>query len=201
MQFLSGNKNCGRQQENIPQLMSSNPTTSTEGSTTQAVFCDEELLQIPEGIQNPNTSDDEDLLQMPEERESTIPFLQTQTMPLETADRESASEGLTCGSKIQELLYHFIALPILKGRYVVLGFFLIVLGVSLYLNTQIQTSQKPPQFFRKSTNLQQFLDLQYNTSEDSSDCLICQDVINTGKMLKFPELLSSTYIVHEVQVD
>lgn len=187
MYFLSGNE---RHQENIAlQELTSNTTVPTDEETCGQVQVvdgddgDEALLQMSDQNQNPVASDDEDLLQMPEEVEITTPLIPAQNLSSETAQNYSVSEGLTCGSKLQEFLFHFIALPVLKGRYVVLMFFLVILGSSLYLNTRIKTSQKPPQFFKKSTNLQQFMELRYNTSSNNPNCIICKDVINTGMIL------------------
>lgn len=71
-----------------------------------------------------------------------------------------------CGGSFQSVLYHYLALPIKKYPLVVLLAFSIVLGVSIFLDTRIQASTKPPAFFKENTNLQQMWNLRYNMSAD-----------------------------------
>ena len=175
--FLSGHdSSVERQQESIPlqQIPANLVAIQDSNQTNYDMDIQETSLQL--------TSDDEDLLQMPEEDQGTVPLLPAQNSLLvqERSDSNLISEGFNCGSKLQEILFHFVAIPILKGRYVILVLFVAILGSSLWLNTRIQASEKPPQFFRKDTNLQQLLDLQFNMSADNYDCKICNDVINTG---------------------
>lgn len=177
--FLSGNDNSGeRQCESIPLQQIPDVLAAVPNHTRTTYDMDECETPLP------SASDDEDLLQMPEEDQSTVPLLPAQNSPLvlERVENYDVSEGFNCGSKLQEILFHYVAVPILKGRYVILVLFVIILGTSLWLNTQIQTSEKPPQFFRKDTNLQQLLDLKFNMSADNYDCKICNDVINTGNL-------------------
>ena len=71
-----------------------------------------------------------------------------------------------CRCGLQSILYHWLAVPIQKYRYGVLIIFILILGLSIGLDSQIRPSTKPPAFFKESTNLQQLIELKYNMSSE-----------------------------------
>ena len=136
---------------------------------------DSMLVQMdssPHTSQNPSPSSSDTDLAMYDDPNSMfdqdVPLMHNRasqsrsTVPLQL---QHSSYHSRCG--LQGFLYHWLALPIQKYRFVVLVVFIIVLGTSIGLDSQIQSSTKPPAFFKESTNLQQLLALKYNMSSDS----------------------------------
>eukprot|EP00117_Sycon_ciliatum_P000030 scpid9337/ scgid6270/ Patched domain-containing protein 2; Protein dispatched homolog 3 len=87
------------------------------------------------------------------------------------APEDTASGWLT--TKMSAGIKRFIAKPVIRFRGVVVILFVIVFAVSVGLVTRLRTAEKPPQFFPSDSNLQQFIDLSYNTSEMNVDCNTC----------------------------
>ncbi|KAL4221105.1 GRB10 interacting GYF protein 1 [Mactra antiquata] len=81
------------------------------------------------------------------------------------------------GAKLQAVLYYCLALPVIKIRWIILGLSFILLCVSIGLMTQLQTSTKPPQFFKANTNIQKLLDLKSKFSAiDTVKCYDCSAI-------------------------
>ena len=58
-----------------------------------------------------------------------------------------------------------------------------MLAVSIGLITQLQTSSKPPQFFKADTNLQRLLDLKARFSTiDTVSCNDCSAIYSIGQV-------------------
>lgn len=169
VEFLSGNDRNSVQHESS----TSSSSEVMELSARQPVQDDDEsLLQLdrsPPRSQNPSPSSSDTDLVMFDDPNNTF----DQEMPLmrdgSSQPRPAVSQRdrphSDCG--LQSFIYHWIGVPIQKYRFVVLGVFLVILVGSIALDVQIRPSTKPPAFFKKSTNLQQLLDLKYNMSSDS----------------------------------
>ena len=136
---------------------------------------DSMLVQLdssPPTSQNPSPSSSDSDLAMYDDPNSTfdqeMPLMRNRALQSRSAvsqQRQHNGFHFRCG--LQGFLYHWLAVPIQKYRFVVLVVFIIMLGTSIGLDVQIQPSTKPPAFFKESTNLQQLLDLKYNMSSDS----------------------------------
>ncbi|XP_068700492.1 protein dispatched homolog 3-like [Montipora foliosa] len=166
-QFLAGTYSNTRQNELSSsvegfELLARTPLQNNDDD-------DDALLILDDSSQSPCLSSSDADLAMYDDPSGTFDH---QTVPLV---RHAFSEprpipvafSRSCGSGLQEVLYHWLALPIKKCPYVVLGGFLIILGVSIGLDTQIQASSTPPSFFKEDSNLQQMWNLRYNMSSDS----------------------------------
>ena len=79
----------------------------------------------------------------------------------------------TLTNTMAKFIRRFIAKPVIKIRGVIIVLFIILFATSLGLVTRLRTAQKPPQFFPSDSNLQQFIDLGYNTSQINVDCSRC----------------------------
>lgn len=139
---------------------------------------DSMLLQLSNSpcSQSPSPSTSDTDLAMFDDVNSTFeqqmtPLVEhTSTQPRARNHREDQhSKACVCGGGLQAFLYHWLGVPIQKYPIVVLIGFLLILGASIALDTQIQPSTKPPAFFKESTNLQQLLYLKYNMSSDKLD--------------------------------
>ena len=169
VQFLSGNDRNPAEQH----YSTSSTSEMMELSTRRPTQDDDDsmLVQLdrsPPTWQNPSPSSSDSDLAMYDDPNSTF----DQEAPLmRTTGSQSRSavshNSCHCRCGLQGFLYHWLAVPIQKYRFVVLVVFVIILGTSIVLDVQIQPSTKPPAFFRESTNLQQLLDLKYNMSSDS----------------------------------
>lgn len=175
VQFLSGNDRNPAEQHSS----TSSSSEVMELSTRRTMQDDDDsmLVQLggdrsPSTSQNPSPSSSDSDLAMYDDPNNTfdqqVPLMRSrgsQSRSAVSQQRQHSSCHIRCG--LQGFLYHWLAVPIQKYRFVVLGVFIIMLGASIALDVQIQPSTKPPAFFKESTNLQQLLDLKYNMSSDS----------------------------------
>lgn len=126
-----------------------------------------------------NSSEDScDMLYMSDEggegEGCNVPLLQTITGSCSTTQR-SSNHSLPCN--LQYWLFYYCK-PVAFCRFALLILYVVLLGGSLYLDTKIQPSEKPPAFFSRESNLQQLLDLQYNMSNNDYECKICDDIVD-----------------------
>ncbi|KAL5014768.1 hypothetical protein ScPMuIL_009038 [Solemya velum] len=78
------------------------------------------------------------------------------------------------GLMLQSILYKYLALPVIKARWIILGVSTVLLCVSVGLMTQLKPSSKPPQLFQEDTNLQRMLNLKAKLSMiDTLKCPRC----------------------------
>lgn len=173
VQFLSGNDRNPAEQHSS--TSSSSEVMELSARRTMQDDDDSMLVQLdrsPSTSQNPSPSSSDSDLAMYDDPNNTfdqqVPLMRSrgsQSRSAVSQQRQHSSCHIRCG--LQGFLYHWLAVPIQKYRFVVLGVFIIMLGASIALDVQIQPSTKPPAFFKESTNLQQLLDLKYNMSSDS----------------------------------
>lgn len=172
VQFLSGNDRNPAEQHSSTSSSSEMMELSTRRPTQDD---DSMLVQLdtsPPTSRNPSPSSSDSDLAMYDDPNNTfdqqVPLMgsrgSSQSRSAVSQQRQHSSGHI---SGLQGFLYHWLALPIQKYRFVVLVVFLFMLGASIGLDMQIQPSTKPPAFFKESTNLQQLLDLKYNMSSDS----------------------------------
>lgn len=165
VQFLSGtNKNCNQNQPAAP-LEEFELSSRTQRTPLYMDDNDDDDPLLTLDNSSPSLSDSD--LAMFDDPNGTF---DQQTVPLMpghiSLEQRPSTLPHTCGVSLQSILYHYLALPIKKYPFVVLVAFSIVLGVSIFLDTRIQASTKPPAFFREDTNLQQMWNLKYNMSAD-----------------------------------
>lgn len=87
------------------------------------------------------------------------------------------------GAFLQAVLYHYLALPFIKVRWVIIVISTVMLAISIGLVTQLHTSSKPPQFFKANTNIQRLLDLKAKFSTiDTVSCNDCSAIYSIGQM-------------------
>ena len=137
---------------------------------------DSMLLQLsnsPSNSQSPSPSTSDTDLAMFDDVNSTFAQQMTPLVPHTSTQHRTRShredehsKACMCGGGLQAFLYHWLGVPIQKYPTAILVGFLLILGASIALDTQIQPSTKPPAFFKESTNLQQLLYLKYNMSSD-----------------------------------
>ena len=172
VQFLSGNDGSHAQL----QSSSSSSEVIELSIRTPVQDDDSQLVQLdssPPNSHSPSPSSSDTDLAMYDDPNSTFDL---QAMPLmrnrASQPRPAVSQqgqhnrGRHCRCGLQAFLYHWLAVPIQKYRYAILGGFIIILGTTIGLDVQIRPSTKPPAFFKETTNLQQLLDLKYNMSSD-----------------------------------
>ncbi|XP_013412125.1 protein dispatched homolog 3 isoform X1 [Lingula anatina] len=159
--------------------------TSTAGSQSEDSSNDVPLLQLDDGELTPvrpaendedNDEDDDMLLMLEEELHQSL------------IEEGRTAEGCGLTVRIQAILYHYVAVPVIHARFFVIGGFLIMLAVSIGLITQLTPATKPPQLFKENTNLQQLLDLKANLSADGISCVTCSGIFKeqTDQIHKAP---------------
>lgn len=173
VQFLSGNNRNPAEQysstSSSSEAMELSLRRPTQGDDDSMLV---EMDSSPRTSQNPSPSSSDTDLAMYDDPNSMfdqdVPLMHNRALQSRSAvPQRHQHSSYHCGCGLQGFLYHWLALPIQKYRFVVLVVFIIVLGTSIGLDVQIQPSTKPPAFFKESTNLQQLLDLKYNMSSDS----------------------------------
>ncbi|KAL3861177.1 hypothetical protein ACJMK2_007242 [Sinanodonta woodiana] len=113
---------------------------------------------------------DDDPLELPND----IPNDTDSAEALVNYSNNREEKNCNLGSQMQAVLYHYLAIPVIKVKWIILGMSLIILGVSIGLVTQLHPSTKPPQFFRENTNIQRLLNLKANYSIiDVTKCYHC----------------------------
>ncbi|KAK3589530.1 hypothetical protein CHS0354_041654 [Potamilus streckersoni] len=163
---------CKRFKLSLPPYVAQFIQNSNHGNT-MAVHEDDDVAML--SLDNPvpvsaNITYDDDPLELPNDipndEDSSEAFVNY------TTNREERFCNL--GSLMQAVLYHYLAVPVIKVRWIILGISLIILGVSISLVTQLHPSTKPPQFFRENTNIQRLLNLKANYSLiDVTKCYHC----------------------------
>ncbi|CAH1774549.1 unnamed protein product, partial [Owenia fusiformis] len=137
--------------------------------------------QQPTIASSESDSDDVPMLTLDEFDEQAL-LSDTDDMPLDLnwdlsirtpLPSTSKKEGCNMIAKLQAAMYYYIATPVVKARWVIVGLYIVILGVSIGLMVQLKPATKPPQLFASSTNLQQLLDLAVNMSDKSISCDRC----------------------------
>ncbi|KAH3824631.1 hypothetical protein DPMN_126468, partial [Dreissena polymorpha] len=115
------------------------------------------------------------------ETEVDDPLIQVDPDPLRLPDDLDPKMSGGLGSTLQAILYYYVAIPVIKGRWIILVITTLLLCVSLGLLTQLKASTKPPQFFRSDTNIQRLLDLKTKYSAmDTVQCNSCSAIYSLG---------------------
>ncbi|XP_067826742.1 protein dispatched homolog 3 [Heptranchias perlo] len=76
-------------------------------------------------------------------------------------------------TRLQDVLYHFVALPAVNGKWIILGLYIITLVMSIGFATQLRPASRAPLLFSPDTNIQVLLDLKYNLSAEGISCVTC----------------------------
>uniref|UniRef100_H3AV32 Dispatched RND transporter family member 3 n=2 Tax=Latimeria chalumnae TaxID=7897 RepID=H3AV32_LATCH len=76
-------------------------------------------------------------------------------------------------TQLQDSLYHWVAWPVVEGRWIILGLYVAVLIVSVIFAIQLQPASRAPLLFKPDTNIQVLLDLKYNLSAEGLSCVTC----------------------------
>ncbi|XP_041063374.1 protein dispatched homolog 3 [Carcharodon carcharias] len=79
-------------------------------------------------------------------------------------------------TRLQDALYHFVALPAVKNKWIILGLYIITLVMSIGFATQLRAASRTPLLFSPDTNIQVLLDLKYNLSSEGISCITCSGV-------------------------
>ena len=171
IQFLSGNSS-----NHVSQMSQASPT-QIELSTSISAEADSDSLLVQldssaTNVRNPSpTSSDIDLALFndPNNTFDVMPLMHHRTTQQAPAviGREPSDEGCSVGCGLQSFLYRWLGIPVQKHRYAVLIAFCCILMASVVLDSQIKPSTRPPAFYKKSSNLQQMLDLKNNMSINS----------------------------------
>ncbi|XP_069775145.1 protein dispatched homolog 3 isoform X2 [Narcine bancroftii] len=74
---------------------------------------------------------------------------------------------------LQDALYHFVAVPAVKCKWIILGLYIITLAMSIGFTTQLRPASRAPLLFSPDTNIQVLLDLKYNLSAEGISCVTC----------------------------
>ncbi|CAB4028439.1 patched domain-containing 2, partial [Paramuricea clavata] len=114
--------------------------------------------------------------------------------PLLLLDNESTSNQDiqatdSIGFRLQSILYHFVAEPVIKGRVVIFMVYLVILIGSAFLVTKLQVSTEQPKFFKADSNLQRWLELPDVSLKMSGDML--KDLTDIPKQ-QLPKIPSRT---------
>ncbi|XP_069097341.1 protein dispatched homolog 3 [Pleurodeles waltl] len=76
-------------------------------------------------------------------------------------------------SQLQDLLHHWVLWSTVKGRWVAVGLFFLVLVLSILFASNLRPASRAPVLFRSDTNIQVLLDLKYNLSAEGISCVTC----------------------------
>lgn len=63
------------------------------------------------------------------------------------------------GFRLQSILYHFVAVPVVKARKFILVLYLVHFVIAIYFVTKLKVSTEQPKFFKADSNLQRWLEL------------------------------------------
>ena len=177
--FLSGNRPDERvHQSHLPNTDDEPPIALTDEVTDQPTNSD----SLDNNANGPD-SDDSDLLCLSDDPQDSdsAPLLGDEGAPRHRPQEsiEDTDQSWLCGTSLQFYLFYY-SKAVHVCRFGLLILYLIVLGGSLYFNTKITPSEKPPSFFKEGSNLQQLLDLKYNMSGDNYDCKICDNIVEVA---------------------
>ncbi|XP_078095229.1 protein dispatched homolog 3 [Mustelus asterias] len=79
-------------------------------------------------------------------------------------------------ARLQDVLYHFVVLPAVKNKWIILGLYIITLVISIGFAIQLRAASRTPLLFSPDTNIQVLLDLKYNLSAEGISCVTCSGV-------------------------
>ncbi|KAI8489751.1 GRB10 interacting GYF protein 1 [Branchiostoma belcheri] len=81
-------------------------------------------------------------------------------------------EGCHLSVRLQGLMYHYVAVPVVKARWAIVVVYMALLAGSLVLVTQLTPASHPPELFQPNTNLQRLLNMKNNFTEalGCTDC-------------------------------
>jgi len=86
------------------------------------------------------------------------------------------------GRLIQKCLMFLTNRIVIRGRYFILGFYILLLAGSCILTSKLRPSTHPPQLFNPNTNIQRLLDLKANFSIiDTLHCDRCSGLYTVSK--------------------
>ncbi|KAM8927920.1 protein dispatched homolog 3 isoform 2-T2 [Pelodytes ibericus] len=74
---------------------------------------------------------------------------------------------------LQTVLHHCVLWTTVKGRYITVGFFVVILVLSVAFAARLHPASRAPVLFRPDTNIQLLLDLKYNLSAEGISCVTC----------------------------
>ncbi|CAG5125021.1 unnamed protein product, partial [Candidula unifasciata] len=101
----------------------------------------------------------------------------SRTAGLEMEPPSTDDNNMCLGLLLQKMMIVLTDKVVIRGKYIIMGFFAAVLITSCFLMAQLQPSTHPPQLFRPDTNIQQLLDLKANfTMIDALNCDRCSGV-------------------------
>ncbi|XP_071840400.1 protein dispatched homolog 3-like isoform X2 [Apostichopus japonicus] len=87
---------------------------------------------------------------------------------------------------IGAFLRKFVAEPVVKGRWVIIACYVIIVVITAGLVSQIQPATRPPALFQEDTNLQRLLDLAYNFSAEDISCKSCSGYYQPPQVVTNP---------------
>ncbi|XP_059494060.1 protein dispatched homolog 3 isoform X1 [Stegostoma tigrinum] len=159
-------------------------TTQNSGECDQSLLVTDQDLLVIGGILQ-YLDDDIPLLAI--EEEAGVSFLPGASLdngdvplvslvpeaPLPEDGRHNPCQMIT---RLQDVLYHFVALPAVKSKWIILGLYIITLVMSIGFATQLRAASRTPLLFSPDTNIQVLLDLKYNLSAEGISCITCSGV-------------------------
>ncbi|XP_035696783.1 protein dispatched homolog 3-like [Branchiostoma floridae] len=98
-----------------------------------------------------------------------LPILQQEGERMEDSIKQ---EGCHLSVRLQGLMYHYVAVPVVKARWAIVVVYMALLAGSLVLVTQLTPASHPPELFQPNTNLQRLLNMKNNFTEalGCTDC-------------------------------
>ncbi|XP_069466032.1 protein dispatched homolog 3 isoform X2 [Ambystoma mexicanum] len=108
------------------------------------------------------------------------PALEVGDVPLISVFPESIPQPMESSShrdqvivQLRDLLHYWVLWSTVKGRWAVMGLFLLVLVLSIFFASHLRPASRAPVLFRSDTNIQVLLDLKYNLSAEGISCVTC----------------------------
>nr|DBA16555.1 TPA: hypothetical protein GDO54_003936 [Pyxicephalus adspersus] len=74
---------------------------------------------------------------------------------------------------LHTILHHCVLWTTVKGRHITVGFFVVVLILSISFAARLRPASRAPVLFRPDTNIQLLLDLKNNLSAEGISCVTC----------------------------
>ncbi|XP_038677732.1 protein dispatched homolog 3 isoform X2 [Scyliorhinus canicula] len=90
-------------------------------------------------------------------------------------------------TRLQDVLYHFVVLPAVKNKWIILGLYIITLVMSIGFAIQLRAASRTPLLFSPDTNIQVLLDLKYNLSAEGISCVTCSGDLQTVYVTKYED--------------
>uniref|UniRef100_A0A4W3GM28 Dispatched RND transporter family member 3 n=1 Tax=Callorhinchus milii TaxID=7868 RepID=A0A4W3GM28_CALMI len=142
-------------------------TVSSEECDSSLLITDQDSLQY--------LDDDIPLLSVEEETASLnagdVPLISM--LPEGTVAGDGSQYPGLLITRFQGFLHHYIALPAVKGRWIISGVYIVVLVLSIVFAIQLCPASRAPLLFSPDTNIQVLLDLKYNLSAEGISCVTC----------------------------